>query len=226
MKKTSFLIILLFFCGYVKAQPLHKFRLGITAHPAFGFLKVAKNKGKSEGLSLGFSYGLLGDFDLASDCSFSTGLTITTINGKSTEFNVPSFYNPDNGLLTYSLKYKIQYLEIPFTIKLKTDNEKTERWYGQLGLSNGFAISRRYNVQQDNYVLAHNQNAAKYVNFYRGGLIIGGGLERDLDQKITLALGLTLNKGFVNMVPGKKRGEPGSGPVRNHYVGLNMGVFF
>ena len=226
MKKTSFLIILLFLGGYVKAQPPHKFRLGLTAHPTFGFLKVAKNKGKSEGLSLGFSYGLLGDFDLVRDCSFSTGLTITTINGKSTEFNVPPFYNPDDGILTYSLKYKIQYLEIPLTIKLKIDNKEAERWYGQLGISNGFAISRRYNVQQDNHVLAHNQNAAKYVNFYRGGLIIGGGLEQDLGQKTTLVLGLTLNKGFANIVSGKKGGEPGSGYVRNHYLGLNVGIFF
>lgn len=229
MKKTLIAIALLIFSLNLKAQersePYYGFKLGLTAHPTFGFIKTEKSKGKGEGVSLGFSYGLLGDFNFAENYSFSTGFTITTINGKSTEIDTsPLAY--DGPAITSERKYMMQYIEVPLTVKLKTNQIGAVRWYGQFGLSTDFAISRRWDVKQNNVVIAEDSRSNDNTAFFRAGIIAGGGLEYSLDQKTSLMLGLTLNNGFTNLTPDKNLQDGSGTRVRNHYVGLNVAVFF
>jgi len=223
MKKVLGLLLLLSITTTLFAQrdlfPDYSFRLGLTAHPNFGFMKA--ENGKGNGTSLGFTYGLLGDFNFAENYSFSTGLTITTINGKTTEINAMPYHAvvSSTAPIAYNLKYKMQYVEIPLTIKLKTANIDNMRWYGQFGLSNDFRIGSTQNAEVEGREVANDVNSSKYTNFYRAGVIIGGGAEFDLDGKTSVMTGLTLNNGFTNV---SSYGEK----VRNHFVALNIGVFF
>lgn len=223
MKKLLFTILCLFFGINLQAQqktgPYYGFRLGLTAHPTLGFIKA--ENGKADGVSLGFSYGLMGDFNFAENYSFTTGLTVTTLNGKSTEINPQPYTTNTNqsGALAYNLKYKMQYIEIPLTLKLKTDKLGNLRWFGQFGLSNDFKIGAKQNAKLGNQVLADDTNASEWTRFYRAGLIIGGGAEFDIDGHTSLMAGLTLNNGFTNI-------STYQNVVRNHFVSLNIGVFF
>lgn len=225
MKKLLTLLLFIALGTQIYAQettePYYGFRLGLTAHPNFGFIKA--ENGKGNGVNLGFSYGLIGDFNFAENYSFSTGITITTINGKSTEINAKP-YHPDVSTATlptmsYNLKYMMQYIEIPLTIKLKTSHIGGVRWYGQFGLSNDFRIDAKQDAESGGSQLVDNAKATDFTRFYRAGVLIGGGGEFDLSGKTSLMLGLTLNNGFTNI------SSTGS-EVRNHYVGLNVGVFF
>lgn len=225
MKKIVFSILILFFTINLFAQeggPTNfGFRLGLTAYPNFGFVKV--ENGKGNGVALGFSYGLMGDFNFAENYSFATGITITSINGKSTEINPSPYYllssssNPPP--TAYDLKYKMQYLEIPLTIKLKTAENNGVRWYGQFGLSNGIRISAHQDAESGGVGVANDMNASDLTRLYRAGMIIGGGGEFNMGGKTSLLFGLTYNNGFTNI------SSTGS-KVRNHYVGINFGVFF
>lgn len=221
MKKLLFTLV--FFCltGSAFAQwqngPIsNDFRLGLTAHPTFGWLKP--ENGKGEGTSLGFSYGLLGDFNFAENYSFSTGLTITTINGKSTEINPPGFTGDVAN--AYKLKYKLQYIEVPLTVKLRTSKVGQMVWYGQFGLSNDFKIGAKQDVELSGRKVAEDRNIKDLTNFYRAGLILGAGGEFDLDSHTSVAVGLTFNNGFTDISDDKNHS------IRNHYVGLNLAVFF
>lgn len=225
MKKAVLILVALFTATTIFAQsekPYYGFKLGLTAHPTFGFIKP--QKGKNDGISLGFSYGLIGDFNFAENYSFSTGLTVTTINGKSVEINSAHYHAAgDPNSLSYNIKYKMQYIEIPLTIKLKTNQFGDVRWYGQFGLSTDFAIGRKQNAEQGTTVLANNVDASEWTNFFRAGMIIGGGLEYSLGDKTSVVTGLSLNNGLTSIVTGNS----GTGTsVRNHYVGLHLGVFF
>ncbi|MBB6502749.1 porin family protein [Pedobacter cryoconitis] len=201
-------------------EPYYGFRLGLTAHPTFGWAKP--QNGKGDGFSLGFAYGLLADFNFAENYSFSTGLTITSINGKTTEINPRPYYdataypNPT----AYNLKYKMQYIEIPLTVKLKTEKIGDVRWYGQFGLSNDFNISARQDVSVAGKSIVQDDHIGKDTNFYRAGLIIGAGLEYDVARNTSVTTGLTFNNGFtdISSAPGRS--------TRNHFVSLNFGVFF
>ncbi|WP_316808492.1 porin family protein [Pedobacter agri] len=221
MKKISTIIILSFLSFGVWAQnfpPInYGFRLGLTATPTIGWVKP--EQGKTDGVGLGFSYGLIGDFNFAPNYSFSTALTVTSINGKSTEANAAP-YHSGTVPVAYDLKYKLQYIEVPLTIKLKTIKAEGKRWYGQFGLSNSFNISAKQDAKNGNATVADNLKISDYTKFYRAGLIIGGGGEFDISGNASILAGLTYNNGFTNITTDKSR------DVRNHYLALNFGIFF
>lgn len=224
MKRLLSALVLLILSINVQAQyrtePYYGFRLGLTAHPTLGWIKPGDGKGN--GVNVGFSYGLIGDFNFAENYSFSTGLTVTTINGKSTEFNVSPYHDvfSSTALVPYELKYKLQYVEVPLTVKLKTTKIGELRWYGQFGLSNGFNIGARQDAEANGRSVADDENIYKYTNLYRAGLIIGGGLEYDVADHTSVMGGLTFNNGFTDISDDKSRN------VRNHYVGITFGVLF
>lgn len=224
MKRISTILILtlLSFGAWAQNSTLtsYGFRLGLTATPTFGWIKP--EQGKTNGIALGFSYGLIGDFNFAPNYSFSTALTITSINGKSTEANVSPYYAAGSNAAAkaYDLKYKLQYVDLPLTIKLKTVKADGKRWYGQFGLSNSINISAKQNAVSGNEVVADNLNVSDNIKFYRAGLIIGGGGEFDVSGNTSIVAGLTFNNGFTNIVTDKNRN------VKNHYLALNFGVFF
>ena len=217
MKKTL-LALFLFITANSFAQDASQVRLGLTAHPTFGFLKV--ENGKGNGLSTGFSYGLMSDFEFAENYSFATGLTVTTINGKATILN----YNPYSSMIAganseYDVKYKMQYLQIPLSIKLKTDEKDDMKWYGQFGLTTDFRIGAKQDVKSGGTTLADDVKATDNTKFFRAGMIIGGGVEYRLSGKTSLLGGLTYNNGLTNMAKNNQT-------IKNHYVALNIGVFF
>ncbi|RYD77543.1 MAG: PorT family protein [Sphingobacteriales bacterium] len=224
MKKITAILIFSFLTTAVFAQNFagqgFGFRLGLTATPTVGWIKP--EQGKTEGLGLGFSYGLMGDFNFAPNYSFSTALTITTINGKSTELNVMPYHSlSGTGTpVAYDLRYKLQYIELPLTIKLKTLKNDGRRWYGQFGLSNGFNISAKQNASRNGSQVGDNQNISDWTRFYRAGLIIGGGGEFDISGNTSILAGITFNNGFTNIVKDSSR------DTKNHYLALNFGLFF
>jgi len=226
MKKISAILILTFlsFGAWAQNSPLtnYGFRLGLTATPTIGWIKP--EQGKTNGVSLGFSYGLMGDFNFAPNYSFSTALTVTTVNGKSTEADPLYIKSLDNAAnpnipVAYDLKYRIQYLELPLTIKLKTIKADGKRYYGQFGLSNSFMLSAKQDAVSGSTKL-ENVNISDYTKFYRAGLVIGGGGEFDISGNTSIVAGLTFNNGFTNITTDKNRN------VKNHYLALNFGVFF
>lgn len=223
MKKIITILVLSFLSLGSKAQNFNPqsfgFRLGLTASPTVGWIKP--EQGKTDGVGLGFSYGIIGDFNFAPNYSFSTALTVSTINGKSTEINVVP-YSPSNMInpVAYDLKYRLQYIELPLTVKLKTVKADGKRWYGQFGLSNSFLIGAKQDALTGSSTIAKNQNIADYIKFYRAGLVIGGGGEFDISGNASIVAGLSFNNGFTSIVTDKNRN------VKNHYLALNFGLFF
>lgn len=218
MKKSLIALFLLITTGAF-AQNASQVRLGLTAHPNFGFLKV--EDGKSSGISTGFSYGLMSDFEFAENYSFATGLTVTTINGKGTILNYMPYHalSSSTASADYDVKFKMQYLEIPLTIKLKTDETNNMKWFGQFGLSTNFRIGAKQNVEKGTTPLADDVKVTDLTKFFRAGMVIGGGMEYRLGGKTSLLTGLTYNNGLTNI-------SKNDHSVKNHYVALNVGMFF
>lgn len=222
MKRTFIGLLLLFFTGSAFAQdsssPYYGFRLGLTAHPTIGWVKP--DIGKSNGVSLGFSYGLIGDFNFTQNYSFATGLTITTINGKSTEVVTLGSNGGTPSQFENEIKYKLQYIEVPLTLKLKTVKINEVRYYGQFGLSNGFMIGAKQDFDLVGGTSGRDVNIKDDIKFYRAGLVIGAGAEFDVSGNTSITTGLTFNNGFTDITSSK------NSTVKNHYVGINIGVFF
>lgn len=217
MKKLVFALFFICSSTFLFAQTgdtFRGFKLGIASHPTFGYLKVVDNDGtvKSDGMRAGFSYGLLGDFAFADNYTFSTGLSITTVNGQTVTTVVPE----------YQTIYKLQYLEIPIKLKLFTNQQNNMRFYGEVGLGNGFNIGAKSDVKYTNNVLPliANANISSDIYTYRGSVIIGAGTEFSLSGKTKASAGVAFNNGF------SKVAKLANGTLRNSYIGLNLAIFF
>lgn len=214
MKKTVFALLLVFTTVNLFAQAPSQIRLGLTASPNFGFLKV--EDGKGNGMSTGFSYGLISDFEFAENYWFATGLTVTTINGSGTILNYQPYHGSNKDLKDYDVKFKMQYLQVPLSIKLKTDEIDDLKWFGQFGLTTDFRIGAKQVVEQGNSPIVSNDPNTK---FFRAGMLIGGGAEYRISGKTSLLGGVTYNNGLTNIADKDQK-------VKNHYIGINLGMFF
>lgn len=213
MKKILLFAAFLFSVITVSAQyeETPRFKLGLTAHPTFGWIKSDIQDVNNIGMRLGFSYGLLGDFLFADNYAFSTGLMLSTINGQ-TESIIGATNNKNI--------YKLQYLEIPTKIKLLTRDINGIRYFGEFGLGNGFNVRAKQDVKSNVATeVRNNEDIYKQTLFYRGSIIIGAGAEISTAGKARIFTGLTFDNGFTDI-------KKGSGTLKNSNIGLNFGVFF
>lgn len=204
-----------FFAGTVAAQDYYSsayqykpVSLGITFAPNLSWLRYGDNNDYSNDLRFGFSYGLLADFAFSENYYFSSGLLINTLNAKSSYLQQGTSTPP----LTYH--YRIQYAEIPLSVKLKSTQRYFRSYYGQFGFSTGLRVSAK---QQDD-VTDGRTSMGSDANFLRLALQIGGGVEWQLDHNLVMMTGLSFNNGFTRAI---KAGEP-----RSSYVAFNFGIFF
>lgn len=195
---------------FARAQtvPLRNFRLGFTTSPTFGWLKYDRPADvESDGLRTGFSYGVLGDFGFSENYYFSSAVTVTTMNAKTQP--------AQPGSINSSSVYKLQYIEIPLTLKLKSNYIENYRFYGQFGLATGIKIGAKQDVPPN----IDNADISSSINTFRLGLLFGGGAEWNMGGNIDLLTGISYNNGLSDIFDTNDK-------AKNSYLSLNLGVFF
>lgn len=211
MKRLFTLIIVLLLVNTLRAQDGSDFKLGLTVHPNIGWMRSDIKGVSADGARVGFSYGVLGDFLFRESYAFSTALKLTTINGKTEETN--------NSIVNKNI-YKLQYLEIPAKLKLLTSDENGMRFYGEFGIGNGFNVRAKADVKSnDPNNVADNKDVYKRMNFYRGSIILGGGVEIAMPGTTRLQAGVTFDNGFTDV-------QKGDGSLKSSYIAINLAVFF
>jgi hypothetical protein len=214
MKKILLATLFTFssFMLFAQDDTFKGFKLGLTAHPNFGWIKSDVQGIKVDGLRAGFSYGLLGDFYFAENYAFSTAVLLTTINGQTKSEQTSN--TGDQQI------YKIQYIEIPLKLKLSTSETNGIKFYGEFGLGNGFCVRAKQDVKSTTSAnVVEGADIYKNISFYRASLILGAGAEFKVGEKTALVGGLSFDNGFTDI-------QSGTGTLKNSYLGLNLGVFF
>ncbi len=175
--------------------------LGITFAPNLAWMRHGEATGYQNTPKFGFAYGLLADFAFTENYYFATGLLINTLNSE-VEYTD----------LTQS--YRLQYAEIPLSLKLKSTMRYFRSYYGQFGFTGGVKLNAKEKLPGSSTRTSMGDDA----DFFRLALLIGGGVEWQLDHNMVMVTGLSFNNGFTRAV---KEGEP-----RNSYVAFNFGIFF
>ena len=207
----------------------NNFRLGLHFTPTIGFVKSDKAFIKGGGTSLGYNFGLTSDFKLADNYYFATGIDVifspVKLNYVDTlRDNTNSANNKSNVVL----RYKLQYLGIPITLKLKTKEIHFMKYFGQFGVEPQFNIAKKVNADKgayagSDYLAPSETNYSNFdddINFIRLALIIGGGVEYSIGGKTSLVAGLSYNGGFSDINQQK------NSKIVNSYVALTLGVLF
>lgn len=198
------------------------FRFGLKAAPNFGFIHTDTKELKNDGSQVGFTFGLLGDFIIGGDrnYAFSTGLLLNNVGGKTTfPFN--------NVNLNRSTKY--QYIELPLTLKLMTNEIGYITYYGQIGADAAFNIAAKSDYdtfdQTGKLVRMTDEDVMDNTELFRASLIVGAGLQYNFSGNTSLLLGLTYNSGFTNILKDVKVGDTEL-KARQNYIELTVGMYF
>jgi hypothetical protein len=232
MKKLSLLtFILAVFAIATQAQD-GKFRFGVYMAPGTSWMKPFENNVKKDGSKGAFGYGIAADYQFHDRYAFTFGLQVNHEGGKviitdSTEISTAG--------VTYKLltdkkiQYKMQYLEIPLAIKLRTKDYNNLRIFGQVGGAIGVPISSKwdYQVSGPGYTASvsktKNLNEIIPVNL---SMQLGVGAEYEIADKTNLYGGLFFTNGFTDVTKNKGDSKLNDGKISLSNLGLRIGVFF
>jgi len=140
MKKIVLFVIAIIFTFSISAQGV---RMGLSASPQLCWMKTDATSISSEGPQFGFNFGLLTDFFFAERYSFSTGLMINNTGGKL-KYTDSLHFKTNDGVYDLqagsTLKYKIQYLDIPLAFRMESNQIGYFQFYAQFGVTNQIFI--------------------------------------------------------------------------------------
>ncbi len=216
MKKALLVLTLATFTAAVFAQSTgSKFHFGVKATPSLAWIKTDPS-GLNDGTPFGFGYGLITDFGFADRYAFSTGIEVAYRGGKTKEA-IDTFI--------VSKSYSLQFIEVPLTLKLKTNEIGYLTYFFQVGIAPGYAIRTRADVKTEYTNKStptkseSNVDVNDDINNFNLSLIIAAGAEYNLSGNTSLLLGITFDNGFLDILAGPNTG-------RSNYLGLTVGILF
>jgi hypothetical protein len=217
------------------------FQLGLNLSPNFNWFKAQSESVENDGLKFGFNYGVIGDFNISENYAFSTGISIVntggTINYADRQFDGNGL--EQGGISTTDLKLK--YVEIPLTLKLKTNEIGYLTYFGQFGFGLGVNYDAKADVDfkypgSTGSLTFEDVDFNKEVNLIRTSLIVGIGAEYNLTGNTSLVFGVTFNNGFTNVLSKDIYNEDVNGngegtrseefKAINNYLLVNVGILF
>jgi hypothetical protein len=205
------------------------FVFGFKAGPTMGWLKPDARGYDSEGLKAGFSWGFIADFFLMENYGIATGFDVVFLNGG---LKMPASISEDGETLEGTLRrdYKLKYLQIPVTLKMRTREMGIFRIFGQIGLGTNFLLGAKAddNFTPDSGTLRSEEvDIYDDITFIRESLIIGAGVEISLGGSTRLITDVIFNNGFMDILKGMNSSDP---TINNkaiaNYLALEVGIVF
>jgi hypothetical protein len=237
--KKIFFFILLFQSVILNAQSIsgvmpRTWSLGFTIIPQLSWAGAGDNTIESGSVRGGFEYGLMADYNFTSNYAFGTGiyhkLIGATVNYLTDSVAFNSIKNGNN--LIYftqgtSVNYKLQYVEIPFSIKLKTNQVGYFTYFGQLGLAPSVNISAKANVipGEAGASAITNANFIGDVRLFNLGILMSAGAIYQLSGNTSLMASLQFNNGEIDFTNDVSNSTNNARAVLRS-LGLNIGIGF
>lgn len=236
MKKTIAFFFAVFITAVTWAQDNSsggsKLRFGFKVAPSLAWLKPDVKGFESNGSKIGFIYGIMMDYNFAKNYAFGTGLEISYRGGK-TKYDYA--FSSGNTVHTFSGDdtYNLKYIEIPLTIKMKTNEIGYMTYFGQFGFQPGFKISAKEDFSQTKTtpagasVVATDSEADADVSSVNISLLFGLGLEYRFSGNTAVLVGLQFSNGFTDVLTGTNHLDTSTDlKAISNYFSLNVGVFF
>ena len=185
-----------------------KFRLGVYGDMGLSWLKPKSKEYKSQGTRFSYNYGLVVDINFTENYTFSTGLNINSFGGKLNYTDSIKLNSSDTvgvrGLM--DRKYRIDYIEIPLFLKLKTNQMGYYTPFVQLGLRNDFRLSA---FSDDEFIYGGKSEINEDVDivdessFYTLSFSIGIGTEYAISRSFSAYAILSYDNGLTSAINGE-----------------------
>ncbi|MBL7950622.1 MAG: PorT family protein [Flavobacteriales bacterium] len=209
-------------------------RLGIKVAPNMSWIKADTKGLDSDGSKVGLTFGLVTEFPLGSSGNyrFGTGLFLNYAGGNYKQSI--TYTDANNAQVTRDLssKTKLQYIELPLTVKLMTNEIGYMRYYGRLGFSTAYNISAKGDYETiavangvTGLASFEDEDIKDNIQPFRAGLIVGAGMEYNFSGSTTVQVGVNYHNGFTNLLKDVKVGDKNAKLLQN-MLELDLAVFF
>lgn len=232
MKRSLFVFGMLFFSTAMFAQESlsdrlssetdRKVRIGFKVDPMISWLGPKESFIKKDGSKFAFSYGFMVDFIIDPNYAIASGLQISHVGGKLRFPTDKGLFENNQTTDENFYDLRLQYVEIPLALKLKTNPVNNITYWGQFGTYLGINIGARLDATVDGKEFSK-EKITKEIIPVNAGLLIGAGIEYPLNDKTTLSVGLGFQNGFVDVTKNKSWNDE---KVILNNLKLNLGVYF
>ncbi len=232
MKKLLILSVCLFSIIRVEAQD-KKFRAGFELSPFVSWMKTDQKTIESAGSRVGLNLASSGEYYFTENLAVRLGLGLSFGQGgtlKHNEIPVGQFTNlfPDSGLSSPSLDsitrgtdigYRLNYLEIPFALKMQTNVYGQFRYFAEIpSFTLGFRTGAKANIGGSS-----GENITKDTGLINLSWGVGVGTIYNISGDTDIVGGLYYQSGFTDVTgdsgTDKSKGTP-------HRIVLRIGVLF
>ncbi|WP_240337109.1 porin family protein [Rufibacter psychrotolerans] len=222
---TSLVIVLAAFL-FCAPKASAQVEIGVKVAPSFSFARtIAKEQYnlQNKGSNLNFGVGIIADYFFGANYALSSGLIFNT-KGSTISFD----YTADDAMgvrQTGENDINLQYLEIPVTLKLFT-NEVSQgtRLYFQAGPSLNTMLAAKFD---DRKVQPNGDKYTKDFNLFEISLLLGAGAEWELGQSTKLFAGLSYHRGLTDFDElYEKRFGDKKIELKNNSVAVDLGIKF
>ncbi len=189
-------------------------RFGFQLSPSFGWMSTNETLINSNGTNLGLKLGMIAEFYFRENYAFTTGLGFH-FNAGGTLYYEGSFDEVNIWTEVEDLdarafpgetdfKYSLQFVEIPFGLKLRTREFGYLRYYMQPALHLGITTQSRGQIENVTGVDSDEKyDIGSAVNPINLGWGFGAGVEYNVSSSTSLIGGLAFQSGFADLTKDK-----------------------
>lgn len=252
MKKIALLIPALLLCAATLfAQPAEVtpegltknpgFRMGLSVSTVFSWLNTDGGDKfvESSAPRVNIAYGLHTDFGLGTNRNyyFSTGVFALNTGGT---LKYKNQYTDASGAVLISdrtIKYRFNYINIPLTMMLRTNEVGYTVYFARVGIDNGIQFKSVYNSEDvvgGTTYSKTDETSPDYSVLYRAGLHIELGGEFNISGTTNIFVSATWNNGLNNVFSNKAQAitpeysTPTNRPItgNSNALMITLGAYF
>ncbi|MFC2115198.1 porin family protein [Bacteroidota bacterium] len=196
MQKYILSLIILMFSSQIFAQGLS---FSVVFDPQITWMNSDSKRIEKDGNSIGLGGGLVMDNYFAENYAFSTGLSILSTGGNLQFLDSLDFQNggeidtlPPGSIV----KYRLQYLTIPISLKLKSNEIGYVRFFTHLGINAHINVKATADVNSKDIT---GEDIRDEIQFFMLSYFIGGGLEYSLGGNTAIIGGIYFTSGIMDV---------------------------
>jgi hypothetical protein len=224
------LFLLLFLVPVLTRAQYSDVRFGFEASPFISWLSSDVKNVKNDGANLGFQIFMNGEFYFRESYAIKTGLGLSFRNGGKLLHSDAGQIFPKSSLsneifrempANSSVRYKLQYVEIPFAFRMRTQEIGYTRFYAEIPMFTlGICTQARGDLGLAD---GDNENIARDTRWLNLSWGLGGGMEYALTSTTSLIGGLYFQQGMTDVV---SKSSVNRGKNELNKLVLRIGVMF
>ena len=230
MKKFTAIALLVLIGFASKAQENEGLHFGLKITPSIAWLRTDSKGIESNGSKFGFCYGLITEFQFSDNYSFATGIDVTYRGGNLRQTFESDIAGTKTVVITES-ESTLQYIELPITLKLKSNEIGYLTYYLQAGLAPGINIRSRADIKINTQTTTGgntttspleltDEDIQDDINNINLSMLIGGGVEYTLSGSTVLLIGIQFNNGLLDV------SDDPDLKMNSNLLGLSVGILF